>query len=175
MFWCFSQCFLCFLCIRSRLLDHVFSLFYFPYLLNSSYFYYKYGTIQHAIYTIHNHNHIHKHMHVHKHPPHVHLPLTVILRVVWYAWAGQSQGKLWRRLVAILTGKSFVILGYKVERLIEPSGSLRSFPQDNWSWTTLSRKATDYANQERIVLDLFSNFKFVRSSGYFRSNPSSKW
>ena len=41
-----------FLCICSRLLDHVFSLFYFPYLLISSYFYYKYGTIQHATYTL---------------------------------------------------------------------------------------------------------------------------
>ena len=56
-----------FLCICSRLLDHVFSLFYFPYLLNSSYFYYKYGTIQHAIYTIHNHKYIHKHTHIHIH------------------------------------------------------------------------------------------------------------
>ena len=35
----------------------------------------------------------------------------------------QSQGKLWWRLVAILTGKSFVALGERDERLIEPSGS----------------------------------------------------
>ena len=36
--------FLVFLCIYSRLLDHVFSLFYCPYLFISLYFYYKYST-----------------------------------------------------------------------------------------------------------------------------------
>ena len=36
---------------------------------------------------------------------------------------GWSQRKLWWRLVAILTCKSFVKLGYRGERLIEPSSS----------------------------------------------------
>ena len=44
-------------------------------------------------------------------------------KMVNYAWEGQSQGKLWWRLVAILTCKSFVIPGYRGERLIEPSSS----------------------------------------------------
>ncbi len=39
------------------------------------------------------------------------------------AWTGWSQGKLWWRLVAILTCKSFVWFGYRGERLIEPSSS----------------------------------------------------
>jgi len=33
-------------------------------------------------------------------------------KMVNYAWAGRSQGKLWWRLVAILTCKSFVWFGY---------------------------------------------------------------
>ena len=44
-------------------------------------------------------------------------------KMVNYAWGKQSQGKLWWRLVAILTCKSFVILEYRGERLIEPSSS----------------------------------------------------
>ena len=44
-------------------------------------------------------------------------------KMVNYACEGQSQGKLWWRLVAILTCKSFVIHGYRGERLIEPSSS----------------------------------------------------
>ena len=44
-------------------------------------------------------------------------------KMVNYAWVGWSQGKLWWRLVAILTCKSFVKLGYRGERLIEPSSS----------------------------------------------------
>ena len=42
---------------------------------------------------------------------------------VTYAGAGQSQGKLWRRLVSISTSKSFFMLGYGSERQIEPSHS----------------------------------------------------
>ena len=42
-------------------------------------------------------------------------------KMVIYAWTGWSQGKLWWRLVAILTCKSFVWFGYRGERLIEPS------------------------------------------------------
>ena len=44
-------------------------------------------------------------------------------KMVNYAWEGQAQGKLWWRLAAILTCKSFVIHGYRGERLIEPSSS----------------------------------------------------
>jgi len=33
-------------------------------------------------------------------------------KMVNYAWAGWSQGKLWWKLVAVLTCKSFVWLGY---------------------------------------------------------------
>ena len=44
-------------------------------------------------------------------------------KMVNYACAEQTQGKLWWRLVAILTCKSFVTHGYRGERLIEPSSS----------------------------------------------------
>ena len=44
-------------------------------------------------------------------------------KMVNYAWVGWSQGKLWWRLVAILTCKSIVKFGYRGERLIEPSSS----------------------------------------------------
>ena len=44
-------------------------------------------------------------------------------KMVNYACEGLSLGKLRWRLVAILTCKSFVILGYRGERLIEPSSS----------------------------------------------------
>ena len=51
-------------------------------------------------------------------------------KMVNYACEGQSLRKLRWRLVAILTCKSFVILGYRGERLIEPSSSwfLLKFP-----------------------------------------------
>ncbi len=42
-------------------------------------------------------------------------------KMVNYAWPGWSQGKPWWRTVAILTCKSIVKLGYRGERLIEPS------------------------------------------------------
>ena len=42
-------------------------------------------------------------------------------KMVNYAWAGWSQRKLWWRSVAVLTCKSIVKLGYRGERLIEPS------------------------------------------------------
>ena len=41
------------------------------------------------------------------------------------------------------------------------AGSLRSFPH-------FQEKANDWRTRKRVVLDLFSNLKFVRSSGYFR-------
>ena len=44
----------------------------------------------------------------------------------------------------------------------------RSVPQDNWSSTASSGKANDWRNRARVVLNLFSNLKIVRSSGYFR-------
>jgi len=56
-----------------------------------------------------------------------------------YARADQSQGKLWWKIVSVLTCKSLVKPGYRGERLIEstsswfppkgPSGSLSSVPQ----------------------------------------------
>ena len=51
-------------------------------------------------------------------------------KMVIYAWARRSQGKLWWRPVAILTCKSIVRPGYRGERLIEPSSSwfLPKFP-----------------------------------------------
>ena len=51
-------------------------------------------------------------------------------KMVNYAWVGRSQGKLWWRVVAILTCKSFVKPEYRGERLIEPSSSwfLSKFP-----------------------------------------------
>jgi len=42
-------------------------------------------------------------------------------KMVNYAWTGWSQRKLWWRLEAILTCKSFVWFEYRGERLIEPS------------------------------------------------------
>ena len=44
-------------------------------------------------------------------------------KMVNYAWAGWSQRKLWWRIVALLTCNSIVWLGYRGERLIEPSSS----------------------------------------------------
>ena len=49
-----------------------------------------------------------------------------------------------------------------------PTVSLRSFPQESRSTTTLSGTAKDRRNRERVVLDLFSYFKCVRYKGYFR-------
>ena len=51
-------------------------------------------------------------------------------KMVNYARAGRSQRKLWWRSAAILTCKSIVKLGYRGERLIEPSSSwfLPKFP-----------------------------------------------
>ena len=45
--------------------------------------------------------------------------------------------------------------------------SLRSFFQEIWSLIALSHKANDQRNRERVVVDLFSKFEWVRSSGYF--------
>ena len=87
----FFPMFSVFLCICSRLLDHVFSLFYFPYLLNSSYFYYKYGTIQHAIYTVHNHNYIHKHTHIHIHI-HMHIHIHIHMHILLFFEDSSEKG-----------------------------------------------------------------------------------
>ena len=43
----------------------------------------------------------------------------------------------------------------------------RSLPQERWSGTPSSDIANDRRNRERVVLDLFSNFKRVRSKGFF--------
>ena len=44
-------------------------------------------------------------------------------KMVNYGWIGRSQGKLWWRLEAVLTCKSFVKFDCRGERLIEPSSS----------------------------------------------------
>ena len=44
------------------------------------------------------------------------------------------------------------------------AGSLRSFPQDNSHLTALSDKTNVSRNREHVVLDLFSNLKWVRFS-----------
>ena len=44
-------------------------------------------------------------------------------KMVNYAWEKWNQGKLWWRFAVLLTCKSFVKLGYRGERLIEPSSS----------------------------------------------------
>ena len=44
-------------------------------------------------------------------------------KMVNYARAGRSQRKLWWKPAAVLTCKSIVKLGYRGERLIEPSSS----------------------------------------------------
>ena len=51
-------------------------------------------------------------------------------KMVNYARVERSQGKLWWRFVAVLTCKLIVELGYRGERLIEPSSSwfLPKFP-----------------------------------------------
>ena len=51
-------------------------------------------------------------------------------KMVNYAWEQWIQGKLWWRLVAVLTHKSSVILEYRGPRLVEPSSSwfLPQFP-----------------------------------------------
>ena len=45
--------------------------------------------------------------------------------------------------------------------------SLRGVHQDKWSSTASSGKANDWRNRGHVVLDLFSNLKCVRSSGFF--------
>ena len=49
----------------------------------------------------------------------------------------------------------------------QTAGSLRSFPQDNWSSTASSSKANDWRTWQRAVLDLFSNLKWLASMGFF--------
>jgi len=44
-------------------------------------------------------------------------------KMVNYARAGRSQAKAWWRPAVVLTCKSLIGLGYRGERLIEPSGS----------------------------------------------------
>ena len=108
--------------------DHDLSLFNCPYLFTFLIFTTKKAqhSTQHTQYsTTHTHTQ-------------THLPLTVILRVVWvrvtrgktakYAWKRQSQGNLWRRLVAMLTGKSFVCGEVATDKSNHiGAGSLRSF------------------------------------------------
>ena len=127
MFCDFSQCFSCFLCICSRLLDHVFSLFYCPYLCISSYFTTK--KAQHS--TQHTQNTT-----THTCTPATDRDLESGLstshtrKTRENAWKRQSQGNLWQGLVPILTGKSFVcgkVAKDGSNHLV--AGSLRSFPR----------------------------------------------
>ena len=46
--------------------------------------------------------------------------------------------------------------------------SLRGVHQDKWSSTASSGKANDWRTREHVVLDLFSNWKCVRSKRFFR-------
>ena len=45
--------------------------------------------------------------------------------------------------------------------------SFQRFPQDEWSSISSSCKANGWRYRERAVFDLFSNLKWVRSSGFF--------
>ena len=75
---------------------------------------------------------------------------------------GQSQEKLWWRLVAMLTCKSFVILWFRGERQTEPSHS-GFFSAVSLRITGAEQlyqaKRMVRWNQERVVLDLYSNFE----------------
>ena len=64
--------------------------------------------------------------------------------------------------------KSFVTLGLrwrKTNRTIRRL--IRSVPQESWSCATLSGTANDWRDREHVVLDPFSNWKCVRSKGFF--------
>ena len=127
-----------FFCIFSLRCDHDLSLFYFPYFFISLYVYHKYSTTQHTKNTIHNHTHAHtctpatdrdlesglSKSNTRKNPRN--MPEKM-----------QSQENLWRRLVSISTGKSFVC-GKVAKDESNPigAGSLRSFPHSQ-------EKATD--------------------------------
>ena len=81
--------------------------------------------------------------------------------------------KLWRMLVSISTGKSFVcgeVAKDESNHLV--AGSLRSFPH-------FQEKANDWRTRARVLLDLFSNFKRARSSAHFRltsrASDNSAW
>ena len=47
------------------------------------------------------------------------------------------------------------------------AGSLQRLRQDDWSLTASSGKANDWRNRQRVALDLFSNLKWERSTGFF--------
>ena len=75
---------------------------------------------------------------------------------------GQSQGKLWWRLVAILTRQSSVTLGFWNERQTKTISLL--VPLQVSFRITGAQQLYQVArlikgNQERVVLDLFSNLK----------------
>ena len=153
--------FLVILCIYSRLLDHVFSLFYCPYFFISLYFYYKYST-----HTTRTHTRTHTCTPATDRDLESGLSESVCVntrKTSENAWKRQSQGKLWRRLVAMLTGKSFVCGEVTTDQSNHfGAGSLRSF----FRFQGKKRMIRGIGN--RVVLDLFSNLKLVRSCGYFR-------
>ena len=71
--------------------------------------------------------------------------------------------KLWWRLVAIRTCKSFVKLEFRGERRIEPSREVSLRMDGVEQLYQVNRMIRGIGNV--FVLDLFSNFKWVRSSG----------
>ena len=67
--------------------------------------------------------------------------------------------------MAIVTGKSFVVLEERGERQIEPSSSWFP-PQVPSGMTVSSSKANDLRNRERAVFDLFSKLKMGEIQGF---------
>ena len=89
------------------------------------------STTQHTTYTLTD-THTHTHMHTCHWPFSCEWLTFVVTRgkTAKYAWKRQSQWNLWRRLVAMLTGKSFVcgeVATDQSNHLL--AGSLRSFPR----------------------------------------------
>ena len=125
------------------------------------------STTQHSTYTLTD-THTHTHMHTCHWPFSCEWLTFVVTRgkTAKYAWKRQSQWNLWRRLVAMLTGKSFVcgeVATDQSNHLL--AGSLRSFPR--------------FQGQKRMIWGLghalFSTYsqtlKWVRSCAYFRWTP----
>ena len=110
-FWYFPKCFLCFFNFLTTLWP------WFEPVLFSIFIDFLIFLLQIKHNTAHNIHNTQPHTRTHTHT-HAHLPLTVILRVVWVrvtrgktlknVWKRQSQGNLWRMLVSISKGKSFV-------------------------------------------------------------------
>ena len=161
--------FLVFLCICSRLLDHVFSLFYCPYLCISSYF----TTQKHN--TAHNIHNTQPHTRTHTDTPATDRDLE----------SGLSESNTRKnREICLKKAKSgeslakargnadgqIVRLRRSGDRPIEPSGSW--FPPKFPSFSR--KKSNDLRIRQHIVLDLFSNLKLGKILCLLPVNPSSK-